>query len=486
MNFQPVLLISDALFFLLIALATTGLVFAARREHLRKAWHGVLADPTAMAALAALLLFLGAATLDSLHFRPALPATAGAPANTRTYYSVEVESVLDLAMGNVRERREKSYSSPFAHTLFERQIVESGDGKRIRDYPRLKYGGAHLQNPLQEKSGDIALHTLQAALVATVVWSVLAFAITAAVARRKRTGLADSARTIARGDSSLAWRAFLISSGVLLLALLPLLWLNTYYHVFGTDRTGNDVFYYAFKAMRTALLIGTLTSLVTLPLGIGLGLLAGYMGGWVDDVVQYIYTVISSIPYVLLIAASVLMMQVIIESHGDWFDTAAARADARLVSLCLIIGAISWTSLCRLVRAETLKLRELDYVQAARAFGVKPLAIMRRHILPNAFHIVLITLVLDFSGLVLAEAVLAYVGVGVDSTTISYGVMINNARAELAREPVVWWQIAAAFVFMVLLVLAANLFADAVRDAFDPRGRRFNRRATRRLARSAA
>jgi peptide/nickel transport system permease protein len=365
-------------------------------------------------------------------------------------------------------------------------MVDASDGKRIRDYPRLKYGGVHLKNPLQDKAGDIVLHGLQAVLMATTIWSVLSIAIAASVARRTRSGLVAAIRAVARGECSLAWRAFLMSAGALLLILVPLLWLNTYYHVFGTDRTGNDVFYYAFKAMRTALLIGTLTSLVTLPLGIGFGLLAGYLGGWVDDAIQYIYTVISSIPYVLLIAASVLMMQVIIESHADWFDTAAARADARLVSLCLIIGAISWTSLCRLVRAETLKLRELDYVQAARAFGVRPLAIMRRHILPNAFHIVLITLVLDFSGLVLAEAVLSYVGVGVDSSTISYGVMINNARAELAREPVVWWQIAAAFIFMVLLVLTANLFADAVRDAFDPRGQRFNRRAARRSARSAA
>jgi hypothetical protein len=96
---------------------------------------------------------------------------------------------------------------------------------------------------------------------------------------------------------------------------------------------------------------------------------------------------------------------------------------------------------------------------------------MVRHILPNVMHIVLIALVMDFSGLVLAEAVLSYVGVGVDPTTISFGTMINAARLEMAREPMVWWSLAAAFVLMFLLVLAANLFADAVRDAFDPRVR---------------
>jgi peptide/nickel transport system permease protein len=108
-------------------------------------------------------------------------------------------------------------------------------------------------------------------------------------------------------------------------------------------------------------------------------------------------------------------------------------------------------------------------VQAARAFGVSDWRIMARHLAPNVMHIVLIAVVMDFSGLVLAEAILSYVGVGVDPSMISFGTMINNARLELARDPMVWWSLAAAFVFMFLLVLSANLFSDAVRDAFDPR-----------------
>jgi len=137
--------------------------------------------------------------------------------------------------------------------------------------------------------------------------------------------------------------------------------------------------------------------------------------------------------------------------------------------LCLILGVTSWTGLCRLLRGETMKLHEVDYVQAAVAFGVRHARVMSRHLLPNVMHIVLITVVLDFSGLVLAEAVLSYVGVGVDPTMFSWGNMINSARLEMAREPMVWWSLLAAFVFMFVLVLAANLFADAVRDAFDPR-----------------
>jgi len=156
-------------------------------------------------------------------------------------------------------------------------------------------------------------------------------------------------------------------------------------------------------------------------------------------------------------------------NHQEAFTSLVARADMRLLFLCLILGVTSWTGLCRLLRAETLKLREMEYVQAAQALGVPRYRILYRHILPNVMHIVLISVVLDFSSLVLAEAVLSYVNIGVDPTTYSWGNMINGARLEMAREPVVWWSLSASFVFMFSLVLAANLFADSVRDAFDPR-----------------
>ena len=137
------------------------------------------------------------------------------------------------------------------------------------------------------------------------------------------------------------------------------------------------------------------------------------------------------------------------------------------------MGITSWTGLCRLLRAETLKLREIDYVQAAKAFGVSNYKVMLQHLLPNVMHIVMISIVLDFSGLVLAEAVLSYINIGVDPSMYSWGNMINSARLEMAREPIVWWSLTAAFIFMFILVLAANLFSDAVRDAFDPRLREF-------------
>src|SRR5690606_5581052 len=196
---------------------------------------------------------------------------------------------------------------------------------------------------------------------------------------------------------------------------------------------------------------------------------AGYFKGWIDDVIQYIYTTLTAIPGILLIAAAVLMLQVYIDARPENFVTSAERADVRLFMLCVILGFTGWAGLCRLLRAEALKLRELEYVQAAKAFGVGHTRIIARHLLPNVMHIVLITMVLEFSALVLYEAVLSYLGVGVDPSMNSFGSMIDMARTEMSRDPMIWWSLLTAFVFMLALVLCANLFADAVRDAFDPR-----------------
>ncbi|HET9843393.1 MAG TPA: ABC transporter permease, partial [Gammaproteobacteria bacterium] len=229
------------------------------------------------------------------------------------------------------------------------------------------------------------------------------------------------------------------------------------------------VFYQAMKSIRTGLILGTVTTLFMLPIAIVLGIVAGYFRGLADDIIQYLYTTLSSIPGVLLIAAAVLILQVWMTQHDAQFQTTLERSDARLLALCVILGVTSWTGLCRLLRAETLKLREIEFVQAAKALGVKNFKILFKHLLPNMMHIILISVALDFSGLVLAEAVLSYVGVGVDPASYSFGTMINSARLEMARLPVVWWSLSAAFIFMFTLVLAANIFADAIRDAFDPR-----------------
>ncbi|MEN3374487.1 ABC transporter permease [Dechloromonas sp. ZS-1] len=459
-DWQIVVLWSDVLVWLLV-LAGLGFAMMVRRQPpLRAAWARVGQHRIGMASATVLLAFVLVGLLDSVHYREALPAKAG----QKVQYAVEVRSVLDALATPLRTKNEKTYSAPLATRLYAKETREVEGVGTVRDYPRLKHGGQHLGENEAERGADVALTAFRAAVLAFLTWLGLAGMVRLAT----RTPTVNPENKPKTGPG-FAWDAVLGTVLVMLLVLAPLFALAGQYHVFGTDKVGQDVLYQVLKSIRTGLIIGLVTTLVLLPVAVVLGIVAGYCRGWVDDLIQYLYTVLNSIPGVLLIAAAVLMMQVVIDGHPEWFSTAAERADLRLLALCFILGMTSWTGLCRLLRAETLKLRELEYIQAAQAFGVPGWRILQRHILPNLMHIVIISLVMDFSGLVLAEAVLSYVGIGVDPSMTSFGTMINNARMELGREPVVWWSLAAAFSAMFLLVLAANLFADAVRDAFDPR-----------------
>jgi len=480
-----VFLATDLALYLQLVVIALYVWHSLRTPTLRQTWRHVLHDAAAMSAGVVLLLFLVIAVLDSVHFRPLLPPAAGTVANAEPAYSTRTLSLLDLVLAGPREAIEKTYSAPLDTHQFSKESIVV-DGKPVRDFPRLKFGGAHLKDTQAEWLGDILSRSvaglLIGALAAMAGWILVAFLR----GRASTVSVTASLRAIWQLDTVVPWRAMLLTATVLALLAgwVSALW--PYYHVLGTDQTGNDVLFQALKSIRTAVVIGSLATIATLPLAIVFGILAGYYKGRVDDAIQYLYTVLSSIPSVLLISAFVLMIQVFIDKNPQLFETGLERADIRLFLLAAILGITGWAGLARLLRAETLKLGELDYVQAARAFGVSDAGIMRRHILPNLTHIVVIVSVLDFSGLVLYEAVLSYVGVGVDPTTNSFGTMINGARNEMSRDPVVWWTLLAAFAFMVSLVLSMTLFASAVREAFDPHARAFRVRKNKTPATASA
>jgi len=465
-----VVLWTDALIFLLLA-ALGGLALYARRQApWRAAWQRIARAPLALAMLVVLSFYLAIGVLDSLHFHPRLERLPDATAATGApQHAAQVLSVLDLWLTPLRTRPEKTFSAPLATHAAVQEAVEHEDGTVTRAYPRLLYGGAHLVDPAREHAADLAARCFWGMAQGMLATGAASLLLIGGLAWRRQQAFAVLARTLWHGPSALPWRAAWVTLTLLLILAFTAGELAAHYHLFGTDRVGEDVFYQTLKSIRTGLVIGTLTTLTMLPAALVLGIMAGYFGGWIDDAIQYLYTTLNSIPGVLLIAAAILMLQVYMTQHAEDFASVAERADVRLLFLCLILGVTSWTGLCRLLRGETLKLREAAYVQAAVALGVRHATVIRRHILPNVLHLIIITLTLDFSGLVLAEAVLSYVNIGVDPTTHSWGNMINGARLELAREPIVWWSLTAAFLFMFVLVLAANLFADAVRDAFDPR-----------------
>jgi peptide/nickel transport system permease protein len=459
--FQPVWLATDALLWTIVAATGVLLWRAWRTPRLKAAFRALARRPVAMASLVFLAPYVVVALADSLHFRAALADTPGA-------YAPNVESVLDRLLAPLRERTEKTYSAPLALYGYARETVTDADGRLARVYVRLQHGGAHLVDP-SARAADLRQRLLPAVAAGLSASLALAALLCAGIARKHRLPFAAAARRLLRGETELAWRSALLAAAALLVVTAAVLALAGGYHVLGTDKVGQDVLYLSLKSIRTGVVIGSGSLLLALPLALLLGTAAGYFGGRVDDLVQYLYATLSAVPGVLLIAAAVLTLDLYMDQHLAAFADAQQRADLRLAALCLILGATGWVGLCRLLRGEALKLRELEYVQAARALGLPQWRIVTRHLWPNLMHLVLLTAVMDFSGLVLAEAVLSYVGVGVDPGTTSFGNMINTARLELAREPAVWWSLAAAFVFMLGLVLPANLLADALRDALDPR-----------------
>ncbi len=222
-------------------------------------------------------------------------------------------------------------------------------------------------------------------------------------------------------------------------------------HLLGTDILGRDVVYRALKGVRVALLIGAFTSLVVIPIALLFGVTAGYFGKRIDDGVFFLITVLASVPSLLLLIALIMVL-----GRGT-------------LQVCIALGITGWVQFCRIARGETLKLRETDYVDAARALGVSDMRIIIRHILPNIAHLIIITFALSFTGLVLSETILSYLGIGLEG---SWGQMIDQARNELSRTPVIWWNLAGASILLFALILAVNIIADAMRDIADPRTRR--------------
>lgn len=217
----------------------------------------------------------------------------------------------------------------------------------------------------------------------------------------------------------------------------------------GTDIFGRNVLSRAIHATLTAFSVGLFSSLIALVIGVTLGSVAGYFGGWVDDIVVWFYTTLESIPYILLLAAFAFVL-----GQG-------------LINVYFALGLTSWITLCRLVRGEFFKQREQEYVMAATALGYSPFRKIFCHILPNVMHIVVVQTSLNFIAAIKIEVILSYLGLGVEPGTPSWGMMIDDAQLELARG--IWWNLGAATLFMFGLVLASSLLIEKLRQRWDPK-----------------
>ncbi len=228
-------------------------------------------------------------------------------------------------------------------------------------------------------------------------------------------------------------------------------------NIFGTDIFGLSVLRKTLYGAKISITVALFASIISIAIGVPLGAIAGYFRGIVDDVIVWLYSTLSSIPYILLILAFAVVLR---------DKTIAGQKLTGITSVYLAIGLTGWVGICRLIRGEVIKHKEHEYVLAAKSYGCTNKRIIFRHLLPNVFHIVIIVFSLRFVSFIHAEIILSFLGLG-EADRPSWGAMINDARIELARG--VWWQMVAATVAVFFISLALNIFGDALRDSLDPK-----------------
>ncbi len=221
-------------------------------------------------------------------------------------------------------------------------------------------------------------------------------------------------------------------------------------HFLGTDDLGRDHLARLLYAGQVSLSVGFIAACLSLSIGVSLGIITGYYGGIIDDIVTWVISTLNSVPslFLLLIVAAVLK-----PSPG---------------TLIIVLGFLGWTTFTRLVRGETFSIREREYILSARAAGASPFRIMFIHILPNLFSIIVISLAIDIGNLILTEAALSFLGLGIKAPTPSWGNMLTNASTFFTKGP---FLVVAPGLLIFITVLCLYIIGDGVRDAFDPTSR---------------
>jgi ABC-type dipeptide/oligopeptide/nickel transport system permease subunit len=255
----------------------------------------------------------------------------------------------------------------------------------------------------------------------------------------------------------------------------PAVWL-------GTDLFGHSIFWQTIYGSRVALEITIGASVLSIGIGVILGVVAGYFGGWVDNLIIWLFTTVNSVPWIVLVIAVAYALEAYssyevapnAQSLSDHILNAYLTVNgwfSGMLPVILALGLTDWVGLCRLIRGEVLTLRERDFVTAAKAVGLRNSRILFRHIIPNVSHIVIITFSLGVVGYVQAEVVLSFLGLGVTNKP-SWGQMIDSAKLDTLRG--VWWPATAATIAILIICLVLNYLGDILRDALDPRLRGVN------------
>jgi oligopeptide transport system permease protein len=221
-------------------------------------------------------------------------------------------------------------------------------------------------------------------------------------------------------------------------------------HLFGTDPLGRDLLVRTLWGGRISLLVALVATAVSLVIGVAWGAIAGYTGGRVDQVMMRIVDILYALPFMFL----VILLMVLFGRN--------------IVLIFVAIGAINWLDMARIVRGQTLSLRNREFVEAARAGGVPAGRIIRRHIVPNLLGVVVVYVTLTIPHVILVESFLSFLGLGVQEPMTSWGALVNEGAAELETS---WWMIVFPSLFLALTLFCFNFLGDGLRDALDPRDR---------------
>lgn len=235
---------------------------------------------------------------------------------------------------------------------------------------------------------------------------------------------------------------------------------------FGTDSTGRDLFARIIYGGQISLFIGILAVALALILGITIGGLAGYLGGWVDILLMRFTEAALSIPSLFLL----IVLGKLFGSEIPTLRFLDRTFSGSVIVVILVIGLTSWMYLARIVRANILSLREMDYVAAARALGASNLRILVAHLIPNTMMAIIVTATLGLAQAIISEAYVSFLGLGVQPPTASWGNLMDQSISLIQRG--VWWMWLFPSLFIVMTILFTNFIGDGLRDAFDPRSTR--------------
>jgi oligopeptide transport system permease protein len=221
-------------------------------------------------------------------------------------------------------------------------------------------------------------------------------------------------------------------------------------HLFGTDGLGRDLFVRTLEGGRISLLVGMVATFVSLLIGVSYGAVSGYLGGRVDQVMMRIVDILYALPFMFL----VILLMVFFGRN--------------IVLIFVAIGAINWLDMARIVRGQTLSLKNREFIEAARAGGVTTARIIRRHIVPNLLGVVAIYVTLTIPQVILVESFLSFLGLGVQEPMTSWGALVNEGAQEMENAP---WMLLFPASFLTITLFCFNFLGDGLRDALDPRDR---------------